>query len=264
MTHRGLLPFDAARFAALVRARALRIGATCRYLPVTGSTNDDLMAAARDGAPAGTVYVADLQTQGRGRHGNSWTSPRAGENLLFSVLLRPQIELEAVSCFTLAVGLAVRDAVARYLSQAVGIKWTNDVYVGGRKLAGILVESQLRGDRLSALVVGIGLNVHMTELPSEIENIATSLSLLGARSLDREVLLVAVLAELERRTREYEARGLAGILDELRQHDAIEGHRVRVLGREGIARGIGDTGALLLESGGELAELTSGLVEVLD
>ncbi len=261
-----LRAFDPARFDALLRDRGITIGRPCHYLPVTGSTNDDVMVAARQGAPAGTLHIADLQTKGRGRHGNTWSSPRAAENLLFTVLLRPEIPLEQVSCYTLAVGLAVRDAMQPHLAQGVGIKWTNDVYVAGRKLAGILVESQLRGDRLSALVVGIGLNVHMTELPDEIAQLATSLSLLGAKDLDREALLVSVLASLERRTAQYAAQGLAGILNELREHDAIVGKRVRVVGHVGIARGISASGALLLDLGasGGVQELTSGLVELLE
>lgn len=259
-------PFDPIRFSDLIRERKITIGQPCCYSPVTGSTNTDLMTALRADPPTGTLHVADMQTQGRGRYGNSWLSPRAAENLLFSVLLRPRLPLETVSCFTLAVGLALRDAVAPYLTQSVGIKWTNDVIVAGRKLAGILVESQLRGNELSALVVGIGLNVHMTQLPEEISHIATSMAQLTARCLDREVLLADTLCALERRTLDYEQRGLASILDELRQHDAIVGNRVRVGDRTGIARGITDQGALLLEQDGHqgLVELTSGLVQFVD
>ncbi|HMA93820.1 MAG TPA: biotin--[acetyl-CoA-carboxylase] ligase [Polyangiaceae bacterium] len=259
-----LSPFDPTRFSLLVQERQLHLGVPCHYVPVTGSTNVDLMSAARGNAPAGALHVADLQTQGRGRHGNRWASPRPAENLLFSVLLRSKMPLQTASCFTLAVGLAVRDAVQPYLAQPVGIKWTNDVYVAGRKLAGILVESQLRDQELSALVVGIGLNVHMTELPEEIANIATSMRLLGARCLDRELLLTELLAALERRLLAYERSGLAEILDELREHDAIYGKRVRVGQLTGIAGGITDQGALVLDQGpdGGVIELTNGLVEV--
>jgi BirA family biotin operon repressor/biotin-[acetyl-CoA-carboxylase] ligase len=223
------------------------------------------MAAARHGAAPGTLHVADYQTQGRGRHGNTWSSPRTGENLLFSLLLRPHIPIERVSCFTLAVGLALREAIQPHMTQRLGVKWTNDLFVENRKLAGILVESQLRGTQLAALVVGIGLNVHMMDLPDEIATIATSMALLGANCLDRELLLVDILAALERYTSRYEASGLPGILDELRAHDAIQGKRVRVGERVGIACGISDSGALLLDQGtaGGVVELTNGLVELI-
>ena len=117
-----------------------------------------------------------------------------------------------------------------------------------------------------ALVVGIGLNVHMTELHDEISTIATSMALLGSRCLDRELLLADILSALERRAIDYERHGLTAILDELREHDAIWGKSVRVGDKTGIARGITDQGALLLDQGGSggLVELTSGLVQVLE
>lgn len=265
-SHVQLEPFDPARFEQLRIQRGVSLGRPCRFSAITGSTNSDLMQSARDGAPSGTLHVADLQTHGRGRHGNRWESPRSAENLLFSVLLRPNIPLEVASNFTLAVGLALRDAVQPHLAQVVGIKWTNDVYVENRKLAGILVESQIRESSLAALVVGIGLNVHMTQLPEEIADIATSLRLLDARCVERESLLVDVLAAVEQRTEQYERHGFASMLDELRTYDAIFARRVRVGDRTGVARGITSHGALLLDQGlpEGIIELTSGLVEILD
>ena len=258
--------FDPIRFGELVQRRGMSLGRPCYYTPVTGSTNSDLMRSLHSTPPNGTLHIADLQTQGRGRYGNRWSSPRAKENLLFSVLLRPKLQLEKVSCFTLAVGLAVRDAVAPHLEHSVGIKWTNDVMAAGRKLAGILVESQLQGNEMSALVVGIGLNVHMTELPDEISTIATSMALLESRCVDREQLLVDILMALERRTEMYEQHGLAAILEDLRRYDAIGGKLVRIGEKTGVARGITDQGALLLDQGnpGGLVELTSGLVQILE
>lgn len=258
--------FNPTRFERLRIQRGVSLGHACQFSAITGSTNNDSMQGARDGAAAGTLHVADLQTHGRGRHGNRWASPRRAENLLFSVLLRPNIPLEVASNFTLAVGLAVRDAVQPHLVQPVGIKWTNDVYVQNRKLAGILVESQIRDSALSALVVGIGLNVHMTRLPDEIAGIATSLRLLESSCVDRESLLVDILASLEQRTEQYERHGFESMLEELRAHDAICGKRVRVGTRIGVARGISARGALLLDQGlpEGVVELTSGLVEILD
>jgi BirA family transcriptional regulator, biotin operon repressor / biotin---[acetyl-CoA-carboxylase] ligase len=266
VTTRRWPPFDPTRFEQFARERGLTLGRPCHYLPVTGSTSDDLLAAARADAPAGTLYLADLQTKGRGRHGNSWYSPNSAENLLFSVLLRPRFPVATASGFTLAAGLAVREAVQPHLTMPVGIKWTNDVFANQHKLAGILVESQLRGSALSALVVGVGLNVQMTELPEEIATIATSLRLLGASCLDRELLLTEILAALELRAAEYEQHGLRGCLDELREHDVTRGRRIRVGPEIGIARGISDTGGFVLEreTDGKLVELCSGLVEILE
>jgi BirA family biotin operon repressor/biotin-[acetyl-CoA-carboxylase] ligase len=264
MTPVTLPPFDIARFERLRASDGVALGVPCHFCEVTGSTNDDLMKLAREGAPHGTLCVADLQTKGRGRHGNRWSAPRPAENLLFSVLLRPAFALATASSFTLAVGLALRDALAPFLPVPVAIKWTNDLYAASHKLAGILVESIVTGERLSALVVGIGLNVQMTALPDEIATIATSLSLLKSRCLDRERLLVAILKALELRTHEYARSDIRGIIDELRQHDAIVGRTVRVGDQCGIARGLDDDGALLLETtpGQPPVRLTTGLVEL--
>jgi BirA family biotin operon repressor/biotin-[acetyl-CoA-carboxylase] ligase len=260
----ALAPFEPTRFERYLSQQNTTLGRPCHYLAVTGSTNDDLMTMAAQGAPHGTLVVADLQTQGRGRQNNRWSSPRAAENLLFSVLLRPNFALETVSSFTLAVGLALRDALARHVSVPLQIKWTNDLYAKERKLAGILVESTLCGNHLSALVVGIGLNVHMTKLPQEISSIATSLAMLETRVLDRELLLAQCLKSLEVRATEYERSAISGIIAELREHDAILDKRVTVGDKQGIARGLDDDGALLLETvvGQPPERLTTGLVVV--
>ena len=244
--------FDTARFSALRRERGFGLGSPLRALAETASTNDDAMREARAGGTAGTVFVADAQTAGRGRRGHTWTSP-PGENLLLSVLLRPALPPGRASGLTLAAGLAVRDAAAELVTTQVLVKWPNDIVAGDRKLAGILVESQVASDRLSAVVVGIGLNVSMRDLPVEIRDIATSLGILGARC-DRETALVSVLSNLERRMQQYEDSGLADMLKELRAHDALRDRQVTIEGVRGVARGIAEDGALLIE-------LPSGSVE---
>jgi BirA family transcriptional regulator, biotin operon repressor / biotin---[acetyl-CoA-carboxylase] ligase len=255
--------FDPEQFFALASARGLALGTPLVAVGVTGSTNDDALEAARAGAPHGATFVAETQNQGRGRRGSAWSSP-PGQGLTFSTLLRPKLEPERMSSVTLAVGLAVRDAVALRVATVVGVKWPNDVVVAGKKLAGILVESQLVGGRVTALVVGIGLNVAMREFPPELSETATSLALLGASDLDREPLLCDLLLALDRRLRVHEAAGLSAVLDELRGHDALLGRRVRVEATTGIARGIDADGALLVEDGsGSVRPIVSGTVELL-
>jgi BirA family transcriptional regulator, biotin operon repressor / biotin---[acetyl-CoA-carboxylase] ligase len=255
--------FDAARFSELARGRGLALGSPLTALEVTESTNDLALDAARAGAPHGATFIAEQQTRGRGRRGRQWSSP-PGQNLTFSTLLRPKLEPERASSLTLAVGLAVRDVVAARVGAEVGVKWPNDVVAQGRKVAGILVESQLVSGRISALVVGIGLNVSMRDLPPDISEIATSLALLGSAELERERLLCDLLAELDRRVRAHEALGLPALLDELRAHDALLGRRISVEGAVGVARGIDRSGALLVEDErGQVSPIVSGTVEVL-
>ena len=254
--------FDAERFRAQSRTAKPRLGRPLLYQALTGSTNDDALLAARSGAPHGSLFVADEQTAGRGRRGNAWIAA-PGESLLFSVVLRPELDLAQVSALTLAVGLALRDAVGPRIASPAQIKWPNDLYVDGKKLAGVLVESQLQGDRLQAVVVGAGLNVASRAFPRQIAARATSLALLGAERLEREPLLQEILDAITLRLDAYRATGVAGILDELNAADALYGKRVRVDAQSGIGRGLDAQGRLLLEDdSGQTHAILSGTVEL--
>jgi len=203
--------------ATAVRAAVLASSALYTSVEVvgrTGSTNADLIAAARDGAAQGSVLVAEEQTAGRGRLDRSWQS-QPGAALTFSLLLRPSgIAPAARGWLPLLTGVAVVGAIAAQTGVRASLKWPNDVLAGGAglagsavpagsaalagsgggagKLAGILAEQA--GD---AIVVGIGLNVSASrdELPSDR---ATSLWLAGAGSPDRQAILIAILREIER------------------------------------------------------------------
>ncbi len=253
--------FDVRRFEAGRRSRGLTLGVPVFAVATTGSTNDDALTGARAGAADGTLWIADEQTKGRGRRGSGWTSP-AGLNLTISLLCRPRVALERASALPLAVGLSVRDAVARHVSSPVAVKWPNDVLVSGKKLAGILVESQLDGSRLAAVVIGIGLNVAMTELPEEIHAIATSLHLEGATDATREDVLCDVLEALEARLASFWRGGLAELAKDLAEHDALRGQRVSAGGLEGVACGMDATGALLIETSAGVERVITGAVVV--
>ena len=173
-----------------------------RHVAETESTNVDVAAAARDGAPEGTVIVADHQTAGRGRLDRTWEAP-AGSGLAMSALVRPE-ELEPTlwPWIPLMAGVATAEAVAR-LGLIAQLKWPNDVEIDGRKLAGILVErieSPASGryphGRGTAAVVGIGLNVAMSADQLPIPT-ATSLILEGIE-VDRDAVLTVVLEALGR------------------------------------------------------------------
>lgn len=253
--------FDTELFSQERRKRGLLLGERLTAVARTGSTNDDASKAAELGAEEGSVFVADEQTRGRGRRGHAWVSP-PGQNLIFSVLLRPSISVERASALSLVAGLAVRAAAARRVHQSVAIKWPNDVLVGNKKLAGTLVESRMRGADIEAVVIGIGVNVHMVDPPEEIASVATSLALLGDPAPSRETFLAEVLAELESRLKIFGADGLGGLLDELRRHDALLDARVQVGDVHGTAVGIDEQGNLLIRADdGKLHHVSSGTVE---
>jgi len=165
---------------------------------------------------------------------------------------------------TLALGLAVRDVLAHRVDVPVGLKWPNDVVAKGRKLAGLLVETQLQGPDLRAMVVGVGVNVRMETLPEGLHDQATSLALLGGRDLQLEPLLVGLLQAIDERSEQYVRSGLQLMLPELFQHDILRDRRVRVDDRAGTARGIDGDGALLVEdAGGLIHRILSGTVEMI-
>ena len=256
--------FDPTRFTACLGERAL--GRPLVLTAVTDSTNDDALAAARAGAPHGALFVTEEQRRGRGRRGNSWHAA-PGEALLFSLVLRPSVPLERASSLSLVAGLAVRAAVASSLtlsgvSARVQVKWPNDVLVDGKKVAGILVESHVRGDTLGAVVVGVGLNVGLLSLPDDVAAHATSLLLLGA-TVPREELLASVLGELDVRLRTFGSKEipLSSLVEELRAFDALRGLRVRVGELEGTALGVDAFGNLeLLDAARVTHKVTSGHV----
>lgn len=186
--------------AARVRSRVLRSSSLWSAVEVvgeTGSTNEDLLAAAHAGAAAGRVLAAEVQRQGKGRVDRSWVSPaRAG--LTFSMLLRPAVPPARRGWLPLLTGVAVARVLRSDYAIEATLKWPNDVLVDDAKIAGILAEQTSDADGgWPAVVVGVGINVstEQAELPSDA---ATSMALRGVAVADREPLLSAVLLEFER------------------------------------------------------------------
>lgn len=255
--------FDVARFETERAARGGAFGVDVAWPDLTDSTNDDALSAAKAGAAHGAVFGAEAQTRGRGRRGNAWQSA-PGAGLWFSVLLRPRLSPELSPGLSLCAGLAVREAVAARAAGPVQVKWPNDVLAGERKIAGVLIESQVNGSRLTGAVVGIGLNVEQLDFPGELSELATSLALLGAEDRGRERLLAHVLLELERRLARLESGGFGAIAGELRRHDALLGRLLRVDERAGTGAGVDDAGRLLLrDDAGNVESLVAGHVTIL-
>ena len=167
------------------------------HLDTTASTNDD----ARDEKyREGDVVWADFQTAGRGQRGHEWHS-RKGKNLTFSVVLEPLfVPIAEQFAVSEVVALALVDMLSDYGIEAK-IKWTNDIYVGDRKLVGILIEHSLAPSTLRRTIVGVGINVNQTEFDSSLPNPVSMAQLLG-RELDAEAILGCFLAHLQRN---YEA-----------------------------------------------------------
>ena len=211
----------------------------------TGSTNERARELAGGGAPHGTLVTADQQTSGRGRQGREWVAA-PGRAVLGSIVLREFNEV-----LPLAAGVAVCEAVPlRAL-----VKWPNDVWIGGRKVAGILVEGRpLEG----WAVLGIGINVSMTEFPVELEDVATSLRREGL-DIGVEAVLGRLLVSLDR----WLGRPATEVLAAWRTVDALRGADVRWAGGRGRAAGINEAGALLVDTSAGRVALDAGEVHLL-
>jgi BirA family transcriptional regulator, biotin operon repressor / biotin---[acetyl-CoA-carboxylase] ligase len=237
------------------------LGGPLVHLSAVDSTNDHARRLALAGAPHGTVVVAEEQTAGRGRQGRVWSAP-AGRALTLSALVR--LPAAALEPLPLTVALAVCEACEALAPVACRIKWPNDVWIDGRKVAGVLIE----GRPLDGwAVIGVGLNVNTSEdeFPEELGGSAVSLRIAAGRPIDRDEALDALLARLA----EWVARveDPAGIASAFRERDVLHGERIAWSAdgttREGEARGIEDDGALVVfTDAGERVRLDAGEVHL--
>jgi BirA family biotin operon repressor/biotin-[acetyl-CoA-carboxylase] ligase len=232
--------------------KALREGLTTRffgrrleYRAALGSTHDLARQLAQAGAPEGTVVLAGRQTGGRGRLGRSFISPRGG--LYFTIVLRPP--LEHLRPLPIISALAVARGLEQVTGLSTALKWPNDVLVRGRKICGILMESELTGQAVNYVLLGIGINVNadMSAYP-EIAAIATSAAAEAGREVSREALAAAVLNELERLY--LASRAGQRVQDEWRARLDTLGRQVRVTCgqavEEGLAEDVDSDGSLIL------------------
>jgi BirA family biotin operon repressor/biotin-[acetyl-CoA-carboxylase] ligase len=234
------------------------------YAPTTASTNSDALAAARSGAPHGSVYFADEQRAGRGRGDHAWVSA-AGEGLYVSVLLRPPVSAARLTLLPLAAGLAAAEAIRSVTSLAVDLRWPNDLLIGPRKAGGILVEAGNDSNSLPYAVAGIGINVHQRTFPPGLATQATSLDGESGRSISRQALLVALLKFLEREILALEnpdaAKKIVARVEEASTW--IRGRSVDVHGPQactGVTTGLDENGFLrVITAGGLVTVQTGGL-----
>jgi BirA family biotin operon repressor/biotin-[acetyl-CoA-carboxylase] ligase len=222
---------------------------------LTDSTNARARELALAGAPDGTIVTATEQTAGRGRQGRTWTAP-PGRALLLSAIVRDLSKRDAL--LPLAVPVAVAEACDAFVAGRVCIKWPNDIWVGGRKLSGILLEGRPQ-EGWALLGVGLNVGTQADEFPDELRDTATSLAVEGERDPGVEAVLAGVLDALD----EWLGRPPRDILTAWRERDALAGREVRWNGGEGIAAGLDDSGALLVETAGGHVALDAGEVHLL-
>lgn len=247
-----------------------RFGRPLRYLESVGSTNDEAMEWAVEGAPEGAVVVTDHQTAGRGRWGRTWSSePR--RLLQSSTVLRPGIPVAEAGVVTTCVGVACARGIEETCGIEVGLKWPNDVTIAGKKVAGILVESRVNDNStIEIAIAGVGINVNweIEEMPEDIRDRATSLSVITRKRVDRAHLLASSLLALETVYGRVKANLSNEVIAEAVMRSDVLGQAVAVRFLDGSAvagraLGLDATGALRLETADGVRVVQVGEIEQL-
>ncbi len=214
------------------------------FLEECASTNDEARKLALKGVANRRVILTERQTAGRGRRGQAWACP-PGEGLAFTMILRPQEAMALWSRCALAAGLAVAEALDGF-GVSAGVKWPNDVWVGGKKICGILVEAGA-----DFVVVGVGLNINVRDFPESLAHPATSLMLECGERVSREEVLVSCLQRLDLRLDQI-GGGFEDLLESWSTRCVLTGKDVRLdVGgdlKTGRVEGVSPRGELLLRS----------------
>ena len=231
------------------------------YKDVTGSTNSDAEDYSLKGAEHGTLIVADRQDNGRGSRGRSWETP-AGSNIAMSLIIRPTAPSDRISMLTLVMGLSIAEGIDLALSESgftespCRIKWPNDVVIDGKKVCGILTELHMFPDgRIRDVVIGVGINVNMTDFPEEIVDIAGSLLTQTGVRTDRSLVVARCMERFEDNYGKYQRSYDLSLLREQYESKLVNrNEKVKVLDPsgeyEGTALGIDSCGQLMIEVAG--------------
>jgi BirA family biotin operon repressor/biotin-[acetyl-CoA-carboxylase] ligase len=242
-------------------------------LPEIESTNSYALELVNKGAPEGTVIITDFQRNGKGRLGRIWESSSA-VNILMSLILRPQINIEAAHLITLATANILISSMENFLrrEKAVeiefNVKWPNDILVGGKKIAGILCESGVREKSVEYIVVGIGVNINqdISKLSKEIRERTTSFYAETSKIYQRERLISQILLEYEDNYIRLQRAGYVGVVEDWKKHCDQLGTIIvvdTVLGSErGSFADVDEKGVLLYKTeAGEIKKLVAGSIK---
>ncbi|MGM0880433.1 MAG: biotin--[acetyl-CoA-carboxylase] ligase [Bacillota bacterium] len=216
------------------------------------STQNIARAAAEEGAPEGTLVIAEQQLNGRGRMGRGWVSPR-GKGVWMSMVLRPSLPIYFAPQLTLLTAVALCRSLKRITALPIGIKWPNDLLIEGKKISGILLESAAEDERLTFVIAGIGISVNLEEndYPVELLEKATSLRIAGGQKLDRIDVITDFLQEWEQLYFLYQEQGFSPIVTLWEALSVSLGKPARLITPQGdivgVPIGLDDTGAIRIK-----------------
>jgi len=255
-------------FSMRAKLRTKTIGQRIHHFASLKSTQAVAHRLAQQGEPEGAVVIAEEQSGGRGRWGRSFFSPPGG--LWFSLILRPPLQPQAALTLTLMAGVAVAEATKRLGTLPLLLKWPNDVFIGGKKVAGILGEMIAEVDVLRYVILGIGVNVNVRResFPPDLKDTATSLSLELGHDASRSEFLCRVLEHFEAYYGLLLAHGVRPVLDAWRSLPSILGSEVSAETPEGPVQGkaldIDEQGALMVEAAaGKVVRVLAGDIHLL-
>jgi len=243
------------------------MGSEIYYFSEVGSTNDEAKKRAVAGCSEGALVITETQLGGRGRLARGWFSPVA-KGIWFSVVLRPPFPPQEAPKCTLMAAVALNRAIRDVTGISCGIKWPNDILCNGRKLVGILTEMSAEMDAINHIVIGMGINVNIdaAEIPPELREIATSISIETGKATSRIDLFARVLERLEELYLVVKAEGFASVLEAWRQESITLGRLVNVVAPDksfvGRAVDIDGDGALLVETEHGMERVLAGDVSI--
>lgn len=211
----------------LQKLQTRQLGRSLQILDQCTSTNDVAAQQANAGARHGHTVLSEEQTSGRGRHGRTWLSPRGG--IWLTTILRAPLTLHPLSNLTTIAALAVAKTIDSNLGVRARVRWPNDILVGDRKLAGIIVETKFKGNQLEYALVGVGINANFhSAMLGELSSKSTSLEDLLGSPVDRETIIALLLEEIES-VYELASTNLNGAMRLLKELDCSLGRQVRII-----------------------------------
>lgn len=230
------------------------------------STNSYLLRKIPNQISKGQTCVAEYQHAGRGRRGRQWLSP-FGSHIYLSMYWPLEQGMSQAMGLSLVIGLAISDAIAFYVNEDVQLKWPNDIYIQGKKVAGILVELEGQTQGLSHCVIGVGINVQMpSSIGEQIDQPWTDLSQHLQQKIDRNELVAQIISNMNKRLIQHQQDGFAGMLDDWHSKDLFLNKAVKIITgskeTKGIYRGVNEQGAMLLECDNKVVPIYGGEVSL--
>jgi BirA family biotin operon repressor/biotin-[acetyl-CoA-carboxylase] ligase len=232
--------------------------------PIIDSTNKYLLARVSE-LESGETCLAEFQSAGKGRRGRDWVSP-FGSNLYLSMYWRLEAGIAAAMGLSLVVGVAIADALTEYGVNNVKLKWPNDIYVDDRKLAGILVELSGQAGDAADLVIGLGLNLNMSDSVQGITQPWIALESAVDGEIERNKLTAAIIQKLHTELLQYESFGMSGMVERWNKYDNYMGKPIKlIMGErviEGVAKGIESSGAIQIETNKGIESFIGGEISL--